>query len=138
MDNLKTEHPELTSTLEEIAFMLQEDPDAVNTFAPRDIVHALEPSMNVWRKALPVGTTLADMWIVRNGDPLLNMTAAAKLSRIVAPETSITTHMTGDDYTSATIEGPGIIVKAEASTGAAAILAALLTYVLESGHGQTV
>jgi hypothetical protein len=123
--------PETINTLEEISFLLQEDPEVVDTFAPRDIIHAIDPGMNRWRKALPVGTTLADMWIVRHGDPLKNLTAALTLIKQTVNGSRVTVD-TLDDVSRVSIYfGSTDMVTATAEHPEAAAVAALVNYVME-------
>jgi hypothetical protein len=74
----------MNRTLEELVFILEEDPKALDKVKPTDVLHACNPRFTTRNKMMPPGATEADVWIARHGDPLASAEAALFLCREVA------------------------------------------------------
>lgn len=68
-------------TPEELAFLLQESGLALVDAS--DVLHAADPDLADRTPFLPRGTTQADTWVAKHGDPTKSVEAAMKLASMV-------------------------------------------------------
>lgn len=71
----------IVTSLDNLAFMLQDMPDSIKTMRPQDVLHAIDESLTKWERNMPKGATRADFWMLTNGDPLTSTDAALKLAK---------------------------------------------------------
>lgn len=125
---------DLVNVAEEIAFLLENDPEQIHLQAPQRIIEVIDPTKARRNNFLPKGMTFADAWMMRHGDPLKAVEAAHALGILVEPQahfvievllTASTVSMTGPSK-----NGSLISVRAEAPTMAAAWTIAVLKYKL--------
>lgn len=75
----------IVTSLDNLAFMLQDMPDSIKTMRPQDVLHAVDERLTKWERNMPKGATRADFWMLTNGDPLTSTDAALKLAKQAGP-----------------------------------------------------
>lgn len=68
-------------TPEELAFLLQES--GLSLVDASDVLHAADPDLAARSPFLPRGTTEADTWVAKHGDPTKSVEAALKVAGMV-------------------------------------------------------
>lgn len=114
--------------LEEYAFLLENDPDAV--IDCKDILRAIDPSLSIHKKHQPRGTDASDFWVLKYGDPLFSTDAAFMLAAMVEPEADYDMRITeGSIEVRMRKRGPkGISAEGKSNTRPRALTAAVINY----------
>lgn len=72
---------EIVSNLEDLAFLLSDNPDMIGRIPPQRIIHAVLPDTAGRSKIMPRGSSHADMWMVKHGNPLSSVDSAVALAK---------------------------------------------------------
>lgn len=76
----------VVSLIDDWAFLLSDDPTAINTLSPQALLHAVLPETANKSKIMPAGSSNADVWMLKHGNPLASVDAALYLVERVNPE----------------------------------------------------
>jgi len=68
---------------DDIAYMLSEGLAMAEKVRPSDVLHCLAPAMRNRSSVMSAGTSNADLWIARNGDPMASVDSALRLTNAV-------------------------------------------------------
>lgn len=77
---------EIVSTISDLAFLLSDNPEMIRQLPPQRVLHALLPDTATRNRTLPQGSSFADVWMLKNGNPLSSVDAALKLVHVVNPK----------------------------------------------------
>lgn len=83
------EEPKVVSVIDDYAFLLNDNPEAINTMEPQAVLHAVLPRTANKTKIMPPGSSFADTWMLKYGNPLASVDAALSLIKQVAPHLSV-------------------------------------------------
>lgn len=75
----------IVSKLDDMAYLLENDANALNIVSRQELLHAVDPTLAKTTRFMPQGATNADLWMVRYGDPLVSINAAFELMNMVEP-----------------------------------------------------
>lgn len=126
-----TDEDKTVSIIAEWAFMLSEDPSALDTIGSQELLHIVLPHTAERNKFMPKDATKADFWMNKHGDPLTSTDAAIDLVIEVHPECAInlSTNIDSTLFASAEIfacKGNSEPVYAQGPSLATALVIALL------------
>jgi hypothetical protein len=124
------EETQTVSIIDDWAFLLSDDPTAIRTLKPQALIHAVLPDTANRSKIMPAGSSYADVWMLKHGNPLSSVDAALYLITQAVPGTQTEIQMAVDSISS----GVKIFIKGKpvaASTSETlpgALVIALLNY----------
>jgi hypothetical protein len=72
---------ELVSTVSDLSFLLSDNPEMIRRIKPQQVLHAVLPDTAGRNKLMPKGSSHADMWMLKHGNPLDSVDAALYLVR---------------------------------------------------------
>jgi len=124
------EPTKLVSIIDDWAFLLSDDPTAINTLSPQALLHAVLPDTANKSKIMPEGSSYADVWMLKRGNPLASVDAALALVAQVSPDISVIMQKgLKDSSANLSLKGNFLVpedVRSETLPGA--IIIALLNY----------
>lgn len=80
------EEVKIVSVIEDYVFLLDNDPTAIRTMQPQALLHAVLPETAQKTKIMPEGSSIADVWMIKHGNPLSSVDAALYLVGQVNPK----------------------------------------------------
>lgn len=120
-------------------FMLEDNPEAINSISPQEILHTVDAKLAGKTKTMPKGSSMADFWMLKNGDPLTSINAALALADLAGKVFQFKCKVDTEPNPWATViliyqsETGFDTLDGEASTLPAAITAAALKYSVKKG-----
>lgn len=123
------EEPKLVSMIDDFAFLLSDNPEAIKTLEPQALLHAILPRTVNKTKIMPPGSSFADTWMLKYGNPMSSVDAALRLVKEVEPKFSVSMRLLPNEAHAQLIAGQ--IVKSDltnAETLPGAIIICLLQY----------
>ncbi len=127
-------------TRKDYIFILEDNPEAIESISSQEILHAVDPKLAAKTKTMPKGSSMADFWMLKNGDPLTSVNAALALAGLAGEVYQFKCRVTNtvhNPWASVHIEfrdGNEVTeYHAEAKSLPAAITAAVLKYSVKKG-----
>ena len=127
------EEVKIVSIIADYVFLLDNDPTAIRTMQPQALLHAVLPDTAQKTKIMPEGSSIADVWMLKHGNPLSSVDAALYLVRQVEPKMNFIIQ-TGplDSGVNLSLKGEILLpedVRSETLPGA--LIIALLNYLIK-------
>lgn len=129
---------EIVSTISDLAFLLSDNPEMIRQLPPQRVLHALLPDTASRNRTLPQGSSFADVWMLKKGNPLSSVDAALTLMREVNPLLDVDMVLYQDMNARADLYLNGealTIAKGHSETLPGAIMIALLEYASKDKEG---
>ncbi len=130
---------ETVSTIDDLAFLLSDNPAMIDQIMPQRLIHALLPDTASKNRIMPRNSSYADLWMIKHGNPLRSVDAALALLKEVYPAHMFTIHDESKDACTVKLNvsyGGGLRgQEAKAATIPGAIIIALLEHVAVDRKG---